>query len=114
MIEIFLQMRVLWFETSQPARYLGGHKQLVVRGWQDALEEIIRQHPEIELFVAFESEVDDEMRSVDGVTYIPVRTCYSFFEKRRQRFSVFQDVLVHKLFLFFAVKRVDEIGRAHV
>lgn len=80
-------MRVLWFETSQPARYLGGHKQLVVRGWQDALEEIIRQHPEIELFVAFESEVDDEMRSVDGVTYIPVRTCYSFFEKRRQRFS---------------------------
>lgn len=70
-------MKILWFETSQPARYLGGCKQLVVRGWQDALEELIRQHPEIELFVAFESETDYEMKSVDGVTYIPIHTYYS-------------------------------------
>lgn len=80
-------MRVLWFETSKPARYLGGHKQLVVRGWQDALEEIIRQHSEIELFVAFESETDNEMKSIDGVTYVPVHTHYSFFEKKKQGFS---------------------------
>lgn len=80
-------MKILWFETSQPARYLGGCKQLVVRGWQDALEELIRQHPEIELFVAFESEIDYEMKSVDGVTYIPIHTYYSFFEKKKRGFS---------------------------
>ena len=80
-------MKVLWFETSKPARYLDGQKQLVVRGWQDALEEIVRQHSEIELFIAFESETEHAMKLVDGVTYIPAYTHYSFFERKKRGFS---------------------------
>ena len=48
-------MKVLWFEISTPSRYLNtGH---VTAGWQDALENIVATCKDIELYIAFESQV---------------------------------------------------------
>lgn len=64
-------MRVLWFEVYRPLRYKKGLR--VTGGWQDSLEEYLVNVPGVELIVAFEGEEDDsEVRSVDGITYVPI------------------------------------------
>ena len=77
--EIF--MKVLWFEISVPSRYSDDGR--VVAGWQDALENVVRQCHEIELYIAFETK-DSEAKEkvVDGVTYIPMFSNFSFAEKK--------------------------------
>ena len=44
-------MKVLWFEITTPSRYQ--KTGLVTAGWQDALENIVSQCKEIQLYVAF-------------------------------------------------------------
>lgn len=75
-------MKILWFETSQPGRY--SDNAMVTRGWQDALENIVRECKEIELFVAFESTANTDIKVLDGVTYIPIKTSYSCWERKRK------------------------------
>lgn len=74
-------MKILWFEVTQPLRYKNTGR--VVAGWQDALEDIVRKEKSIELYIAFECS-DPEARTivVDGVTYIPIKTRYSFAESK--------------------------------
>ena len=73
-------MKVLWFEISTPSRYLNtGH---VTAGWQDALENIVATSNDIELYIAFESHVPADVKIVEGVTYIPMITQYSFWEQK--------------------------------
>ena len=70
-------MKVLWFEISTPSRYKDDGR--VVCGWQDALENIVKDCREIELYIAFETEEPDaKVKVIDGVTYIPMVTLYSF------------------------------------
>lgn len=74
-------MKVLWFEISTPSRYKDDGR--VVCGWQDALENIVKDCREIELYIAFETEEPDaKVKVIDGVTYIPMVTHYSFTERK--------------------------------
>lgn len=74
-------MKVLWFEISTPSRYKDDGR--VVCGWQDALENIVKDCREIELYIAFETEEPDaKVKVIDGVTYIPMVTRYSFTERK--------------------------------
>ena len=74
-------MKVLWFEISTPSRYKDDGR--VVCGWQDALEHIVKDCREIELYIAFETEEPDaKVKVIDGVTYIPMVTHYSFAERK--------------------------------
>lgn len=74
-------MRVLWFEVSIPANFEKTNN--VVLGWQDSLEQIVKKCSEIELFIAFEYEGNENIKRVEGVTYIPMNTSYSFWERKR-------------------------------
>lgn len=74
-------MKVLWFEISTPSRYKNDGR--VVAGWQDALENIVRGCRDIELYIAFEStDRNANVKVIDGVTYIPMVTNYSFAERK--------------------------------
>lgn len=74
-------MKVLWFEISTPSRYKDDGR--VVCGWQDALENIVKDCREIKLYIAFETEEPDaKVKVIDEVTYIPMVTRYSFTERK--------------------------------
>lgn len=82
-------MKVLWFEVSTPSRYT--ESGMVLAGWQDALERIVRTCPDIELAVAFESnDKNAEIKKVDGVTYYPLCLQYTSSEhhKAKETWSV--------------------------
>lgn len=74
-------MKVLWFEVSMPANFKESGN--VVLGWQDSLEHIVRKCSDIELYIAFECAENCTVKCVDGVTYIPMHTSYSFLEKKK-------------------------------
>lgn len=78
-------MKVLWFEITIPSRYENTGR--VVTGWQDALESVVRCCPDIKLFIAFESDKHAEVKDIDGVTYIPMQTSYSFVERKKSDFT---------------------------
>ena len=86
-------MKVLWFEVTEPSAYNSDNK-TVNGGWQDSLERIIKTIPDIELFIAFMSEIHSEVKVVDGVTYVPIHAKWNFFEKT---FSKYWDVFVQKM-----------------
>lgn len=77
-------MKVLWFECTTPGRYKSGE---VLGGWQDSLETIVKDFPEIELTIAFEADEHLEERRIDGVRYIPIRLCYTRQEKKQAEVS---------------------------
>ena len=79
-------MKVLWFEISTPSRYKDDGR--VVGGWQDALEYIVKDCREIELYIAFETEEPDaKVKVIEGVTYIPMVTHYSFVERKLRNWT---------------------------
>ena len=78
-------MKVLWFEIAIPSKYENTGR--VVTGWQDALESVVCRCPDIELFIAFESDKHAEVKEIDGVTYIPMQTSYSFIERKKSDFT---------------------------
>lgn len=81
----FICMKILWFEISIPSRYRNTGQ--VTAGWQDALENIVLQCKDIKLYVAFESTQYKEVRVIDGITYIPMYTHYSFWERKRSQLT---------------------------
>ena len=78
-------MKVLWFEISTPSRYKQAGR--VVLGWQDSLENIVRESKEVDLYIAFESQTDKEVKVIDGVTYIPMYIEYSFWDRKKSQFT---------------------------
>lgn len=79
-------MKILWFEITIPSRYEnnGG----VIGGWQDSLETIVREIPNIELYVAFPSpQKKYKVKKYEGVTYIPIHLEYTFLEKIRAKWT---------------------------
>lgn len=79
-------MKVLWFEVTPPGAYLG--QGWVIGGWQDSLERIVRQIPEIELSIAFEvSGCQPTPKVIDGVKYHPIALQYTQKEKKRKKVS---------------------------
>lgn len=76
-------MRILWFETSVPCRYNPDKNPTM--GWQDALQDIVMGRPEVELAIAFENPGYGEIREIDNVTYFPINTTYSWWERQRNK-----------------------------
>lgn len=85
-------MRILWFEVTEPSAYVFGGDP--IGGWQDSLERIVRTIPNIELIITFVSEKHSEIKVVNGVTYIPIFTQWSFLERK---FRKYWDVYVEKM-----------------
>ena len=73
-------MKILWCEMTTPSRYNGQGE--VVCGWQDALENIIKDLEEVELYITFEGSVNDTQKVVEGVTYIPIPTQDAWYYKK--------------------------------
>ena len=81
-------MKVLWFEVSEPGAYVSDKKP--IGGWQDSLERIVRTIPEIELTISFLSEKYSDERVIDGVTYVPIYTKWSFLDRKiREHWDVY-------------------------
>ncbi|MDM8310361.1 glycosyltransferase family 4 protein [Phocaeicola barnesiae] len=79
-------MKVLWFEITIPANYKASNR--VVSSWQDSLEAILKSNKEIELYIAFETtNKEDQAKTIDGVTYVPMITHYSFIEKKLNKIT---------------------------
>lgn len=85
-------MKILWFEVTEPSAYISGGNP--IGGWQDSLERIVRTIPNIELYIAFVSGKHSEEKKVNGVTYVPIFTRWSFWERR---FRKYWDVYVEKM-----------------
>lgn len=79
-------MKVLWFEVTTPSKY--SCNDTIIAGWQDSLESIVSLHKGIELSVAFIStNKDDKIKSINGITYIPVILEYNIIEKIRRKLT---------------------------
>lgn len=77
-------MNVLWFEVTTPQIF--SSKKIVVGGWQDALEHIVKSSG-IELVVAFTSNLKKKDKVVDGVVYEPINIDLIFLERQKSHFS---------------------------
>lgn len=89
-------MKVLWFEPiGQPSRY---NKDVNFGGsWEDSLERIIRSVPSVELFIAFVSDTYDEVKVIDGVTYIPILLKLSKYVKKSCKYwQKYSDIFLPK------------------
>ena len=79
-------MKVLWFEVTIPSKYKD--ESIVIGGWQDSLEAIVKMQKDIELYIAFEGTKDMTKKIIDGVTYLPIPTkSLSFWERKRDLWS---------------------------
>lgn len=78
-------MKVLWFEVTTPSGYRGGDAPIA--GWQDSLEQIVRQCPNVELSVAFYGNPGECEKCVDGVSYYPLTPDYSRWSRVYSNFS---------------------------
>lgn len=87
-------MKVLWFEVTVPGRYKNNGAP--VGGWQDSLEYIVRQHSDIELYIAFEGKEGDQVMMIDNVTYIPIIPKYKYIDRLYNRWTYerSRDILV--------------------
>lgn len=68
-----------------PSGYI--NKGIVVCGWQDSLQRVIRKSSEIELFVAFQSDKETEVKTIEGVTYIPMSVPLSRWMRQKSSYS---------------------------
>lgn len=75
-------MKVLWFEISIPARYKGDGAPIA--GWQDSLENIVKDDKNIELSIAFDATAisDATAKEIDGVHYYPLVAHDNIFDKK--------------------------------
>lgn len=76
-------MKVLWFEISEPSRY--NPQKSPVAGWQDALQEVVMKHDDVELAIAFENHGHGENKLLDRVKYYPINTTYNLWERQRNK-----------------------------
>lgn len=84
-------MKILWFEISIPSKYQSDNR--VLAGWQDALEEIVSGHNEIDLFVAFETnDKSAAPKFKNNVHYVPIVTLYSWLQRKKAGFNQYETV----------------------
>lgn len=98
-------MKVLWYEISIPGTY--NRQDAVIAGWQDSLQEIVMQHNDIELFVAFRGNIGMVEKVIDGVHYIPLCVSDSWPNKMVQSFN--HQYIYKKLMPIF-ISKVKEIA----
>lgn len=78
-------MKVLWFEITIPSGYLNTNN--VLGGWQDALENVVSNHSDIELYVAFLSQDHSQPLIVGNVNYIPICQKMGILNRVRNLFT---------------------------
>lgn len=84
-------MKILWFEISIPSKYQSDNR--VLLGWQDALEEIVSGHDEIDLYVAFETnDKSATPKFKNNVHYVPIVTSYSWLQRKKAGFNPYETV----------------------
>lgn len=97
-------MKVLWFEITVPGRYK--ENGIPVGGWQDSLEEIVRHHTDIKLYIAFEGREGYKRKSVSGVHYIPINPHYNLVDRLINRWTFKHS---SKRLIPLAVKVIEEV-----
>ncbi len=102
-------MKVLWFEVTAPSRCLKSKNPIA--GWQDALENIVLQCDDIELFISFESKNRMVSRTIDGVTYLPFKIQYSYLERKKNEwnYNVYADKVLASVLKIVVEVRPDII-----
>ena len=65
-------MKVLWFSLSPCGSMRRKGSNLVIQGWMISLEDHIKNNPDIDLHVAFLSDVENEAFCFEGVHYYPI------------------------------------------
>lgn len=78
-------MKVLWFEVSVPSKYTNSKKPIA--GWQDSLENIVRQSKAFDIYIAFEGSIGDQVKVIDGITYIPIIDKKTFIDRQKDKIS---------------------------
>lgn len=76
-------MKILWFEITVPGRY--NPDKIPVSGWQDALQDVVTKHDDVELAIAFENHGQGEKKEINGVRYYPINTSYNLWERQRNK-----------------------------
>lgn len=76
-------MKVLWFNLSTPKNY--NSTSTLLGGWQDSLEEIVRNEGNIQLYIAFKGT--GNIKSKNKVTYIPIQPVFTKIENIKNIFT---------------------------
>lgn len=100
------KIKVLWFEVSIPGCYI--EHGAVIGGWQDSLENIVRNIEEISLFIAFEGKEGDKVVEKNGVTYFPIIPQYSSIKDKIRRKYDYWGIQRDKL-IPLAVSLINEL-----
>lgn len=103
-------MKILWFANSPCGSIRKQNEQAVVGGWLISLEDELKKHYDVELHVAYFSEMEDESFEFDGVTYHPLfapkpRNPLTRILDRGRSISYFDDKLLPKM-----LKVVEEVN----
>lgn len=78
-------MKVLWFECTVPGRFRNDGA--VLGGWQDSLENIVRDVSGVDLTIAFEVSKPETEKTIEGIRYIPIYPIYSKKELKESKKS---------------------------
>lgn len=97
-------MNVLWFECTVPGRFRDSGA--ILGGWQDSLEEIVRDISDIRLTISFEVDKMQKENTLDGVRYVPIFLDYSAKERKDAEISC--EMKAHKI-LEAALKVIDDV-----
>ena len=95
-------MKILWFANSPCGSIRMQNGQAVAGGWLISLEDELKKHYDIDLHVAYFSEIEDESFEFDGVTYHPLfapkpRNPLARIFDRGRSISYFDDKLLPKM-----------------
>ena len=80
-------MRVLWFSINSSLYISRNGSKAGHGGWIGSLENIVRQHDDFQLGIAFESKEDIFKDVQNGVTYYPMRTIHNKKDNRKRHFN---------------------------
>lgn len=95
-------MKILWFANSPCGSIRKQNGQAVAGGWLISLEDELKKHYDIDLHVAYFSQIEDESFEFDGVTYHPLfapkpRNPLARIFDRGRSISYFDDKLLPKM-----------------
>lgn len=95
-------MKILWFANSPCGSIRMQNGQALAGGWLISLEDELKKHYDIDLHVAYFSEIEDESFEFDGVTYHPLfapkpRNPLARIFDRGRSISYFDDKLLPKM-----------------
>lgn len=103
-------LNILWFSLSPCGSMRRNGSNRVIQGWMISLEDELKKYYDVELHVAYFSEMDEESFEFEGVTYHPLfnpkpRNPLTRILDRGRSISYFDDKLLPKM-----LKVVEEVS----